>query len=150
MYIRDCSMVSVYPLLLFGGCDLSIDLDKGRFIISLDEGWIRFSVTSVQVSWFLVFFHRLSQWSSGPSFMALLTVSEKSCDYFQWKFLAINSFCCPDNQINAFSHWHLENCDPHRLRETLACIHVSPHNGTPRVTCWQGSRQKHTKIGMRV
>ncbi|XP_071787163.1 putative ATP-dependent RNA helicase DHX57 [Asterias amurensis] len=50
VYIRDCSMVSIYPLLLFGGCDLSIDLDKGRFIISLDEGWIRFSVASVQVA----------------------------------------------------------------------------------------------------
>ena len=38
----------------------------------------------------------------------------------------------------------------HGLRETIACIHVSPHNGAPRVTCWLGSRPKHTKIGIRV
>ncbi|XP_022087605.1 putative ATP-dependent RNA helicase DHX57 [Acanthaster planci] len=50
VYIRDCSMVSVYPLLLFGGCDLSINLDRGKFIISLDEGWIRFSVATVEVA----------------------------------------------------------------------------------------------------
>ena len=39
---------------------------------------------------------------------------------------------------------------PHGLWETLACIHVSQPNGTSWVTCWQGSRLKHTKIGMRV
>ncbi|XP_038072636.1 putative ATP-dependent RNA helicase DHX57 [Patiria miniata] len=50
VYIRDCSMVSVYPLLLFGGCDLSINMDRGRFIISLDEGWIRFNVATVEVA----------------------------------------------------------------------------------------------------
>ena len=39
---------------------------------------------------------------------------------------------------------------PHGLRETLACMPVNPPNGTPRVMCWQGSRPKHTKIGMHV
>ena len=38
----------------------------------------------------------------------------------------------------------------HGLRETITCIHVSQRNGTPWVTCWQGSRPKHTQIGMRV
>ena len=38
----------------------------------------------------------------------------------------------------------------HGLRETIVCIHVSPHNGTPRVMCWHGSRPKHTQIGMCV
>eukprot|EP00057_Strongylocentrotus_purpuratus_P028270 XP_011682744.1 PREDICTED: putative ATP-dependent RNA helicase DHX57 [Strongylocentrotus purpuratus] len=49
VYIRDCSMVSVYPLLLFGGCELKIDLKAGEFIISLDNGWIQFRVKSIEV-----------------------------------------------------------------------------------------------------
>nr|XP_054758550.1 putative ATP-dependent RNA helicase DHX57 [Lytechinus pictus] len=49
VYIRDCSMVSVYPLLLFGGCELNIDLKGGEFIISLDNGWIQFRVKSIEV-----------------------------------------------------------------------------------------------------
>ncbi|XP_072164238.1 LOW QUALITY PROTEIN: putative ATP-dependent RNA helicase DHX57 [Diadema setosum] len=49
VYIRDCSMVSVYPLLLFGGCELNIDLKAGEFIISLDSGWIQFKVKSIEV-----------------------------------------------------------------------------------------------------
>ncbi|XP_072032670.1 putative ATP-dependent RNA helicase DHX57 [Amphiura filiformis] len=50
VYIRDCSMVSVYPLLLFGGCSLHVDMERGKFIISLDDGWIRFKVNSVEVA----------------------------------------------------------------------------------------------------
>ena len=42
-------MVSVYPLLLFGGCSLRVDLDRGQFIISVDDGWIRFKVSTAQV-----------------------------------------------------------------------------------------------------
>ena len=38
----------------------------------------------------------------------------------------------------------------HGFWETIACIHVSPHNDTSRVTCWQGQGAKHTKIRMRV
>ncbi|XP_033106409.1 putative ATP-dependent RNA helicase DHX57 isoform X2 [Anneissia japonica] len=44
VYIRDCSMVSVYPLLLFGGYSLNLDLVQGTFIMSLDDGWIKFQV----------------------------------------------------------------------------------------------------------
>ena len=42
-------MVSVYPLLLFGGGSVSIDLDRGNFVMSVDEGWIRFMAASHQV-----------------------------------------------------------------------------------------------------
>ena len=43
-------MVSVYPLLLFGGGNLTIDLFKSNFVLSLDDGWIRFMVTTKEVS----------------------------------------------------------------------------------------------------
>ena len=42
---------------------------------------------------------------------------------------------------------------PLGLRETLACIHVIPHNVTPCVLCWRGSRpntQTNRKKWMRV
>ncbi len=42
-------MVSVYPLLLFGGGSISIDLDKGNFVMSVDDGWIRFMASSNEV-----------------------------------------------------------------------------------------------------
>ncbi|WAR00710.1 DHX57-like protein [Mya arenaria] len=50
IYIRDCTMVSVYPLLLFGGGDISVDLSRGNFILSVDEGWIRFMAQSHQIA----------------------------------------------------------------------------------------------------
>ena len=36
------------------------------------------------------------------------------------------------------------------LWETMACIHVNRHDGSPCVACLQVFRHKHTKIGMRV
>ncbi|XP_022604934.1 putative ATP-dependent RNA helicase DHX57 [Seriola dumerili] len=50
VFIRDCSMVSVYPLVLFGGGQVNVELHKGEFVISLDDGWIRFAATSHQVA----------------------------------------------------------------------------------------------------
>ncbi|KAM4523457.1 putative ATP-dependent RNA helicase DHX57 [Fundulus diaphanus] len=50
VFIRDCSMVSVYPLVLFGGGQVNVDLHKGEFVISLDDGWIRFAAASHQVA----------------------------------------------------------------------------------------------------
>ena len=52
VYIRDSTMVSVYSLLLFGGGAISIDLDRGNFLLSVDDGWIRFMVQSHDVSKF--------------------------------------------------------------------------------------------------
>ncbi|XP_034148721.1 LOW QUALITY PROTEIN: putative ATP-dependent RNA helicase DHX57 [Esox lucius] len=46
VFIRDCSMVSVYPLVLFGGGQVSVELQRGEFVISLDDGWIRFAAAS--------------------------------------------------------------------------------------------------------
>ena len=42
-------MVSVYSLLLFCGDCLSVNLEKGLFVISIDDGWIRFSASSRKV-----------------------------------------------------------------------------------------------------
>ena len=42
-------MVSVYPLLLFGGGHIAVDLSRGNFILSVDDGWIRFMADSHQV-----------------------------------------------------------------------------------------------------
>ncbi|KAK2858882.1 hypothetical protein Q5P01_003502 [Channa striata] len=50
VFIRDCSMVSVYPLVLFGGGQVNVELHKGEFVVSLDDGWIRFAATSHQVA----------------------------------------------------------------------------------------------------
>ncbi|OCT79840.1 putative ATP-dependent RNA helicase DHX57 [Xenopus laevis] len=50
VFVRDCSMVSVYPLVLFGGGQVNVDLRRGEFIISLDDGWIRFAAASHQVA----------------------------------------------------------------------------------------------------
>jgi ATP-dependent RNA helicase DHX57 len=50
-------MVTVYPLLLFGGCAISIDLDQGDFIVSVDDGWIRFKAANHEVSFRFLKFH---------------------------------------------------------------------------------------------
>lgn len=49
VFIRDCSMVCVYPMVLFGGGQVNVDLQHGEFIISLDDGWIRFTAASHEV-----------------------------------------------------------------------------------------------------
>lgn len=48
-------MVSVYPLLLFGGGQIGVDLSRGNFILSVDDGWIKFMAQSHQVSGFYFF-----------------------------------------------------------------------------------------------
>ncbi|KAM4771333.1 putative ATP-dependent RNA helicase DHX57 [Rhinophrynus dorsalis] len=50
VFVRDCSMVSVYPLVLFGGGQVKVELRRGEFLISLDDGWIRFAAASHQVA----------------------------------------------------------------------------------------------------
>uniref|UniRef100_A0A8C5PP75 Putative ATP-dependent RNA helicase DHX57 n=1 Tax=Leptobrachium leishanense TaxID=445787 RepID=A0A8C5PP75_9ANUR len=50
VFVRDCSMVSVYPLVLFGGGQVNVELRNGAFMISLDDGWIRFAAASYQVA----------------------------------------------------------------------------------------------------
>lgn len=49
VFIRDCSMVCVYPMVLFGGGHVSVELQRGQFIISLDDGWVKFAAASREV-----------------------------------------------------------------------------------------------------
>ena len=62
VFIRDCSMVSVYPLVLFGGGQVNVQLQKGEFIVSLDDGWIRFAAASHQVRAKWICLMRLEPW----------------------------------------------------------------------------------------
>jgi ATP-dependent RNA helicase DHX57 len=68
VFIRDCSMVSVYPLVLFGGGQITVELHKGEFLISLDDGWIRFVAASHQVGgvtcWVLIGFESCDVWGT--------------------------------------------------------------------------------------
>ncbi|RVE56430.1 hypothetical protein OJAV_G00221220 [Oryzias javanicus] len=50
VFIRDCSMASVYPLVLLGGGQIDVELRRGQFVISLDDGWIQFAAASHQVA----------------------------------------------------------------------------------------------------
>ncbi|KAI4874272.1 hypothetical protein NFI96_028451, partial [Prochilodus magdalenae] len=50
VFIRDCTMVCVYPMVLFGGGQVNVELQRGEFIISLDDGWVRFAAASHQVA----------------------------------------------------------------------------------------------------
>ncbi|XP_031550267.1 putative ATP-dependent RNA helicase DHX57 isoform X2 [Actinia tenebrosa] len=50
VFIRDTSMVSVYALLLFCGDSLSLDLEKGALVISIDDGWVRFTASSQKIA----------------------------------------------------------------------------------------------------
>ncbi|XP_055843477.1 putative ATP-dependent RNA helicase DHX57 [Episyrphus balteatus] len=40
IFIRECSMVPMFPLVLFSGSDLRIELHSGEFLVLLEEGWI--------------------------------------------------------------------------------------------------------------
>ncbi|KAM3853474.1 putative ATP-dependent RNA helicase DHX57 isoform 1-T2 [Vipera latastei] len=50
IFVRDCSMVSVYPLILFGGSHVNMQLQNGEYIVSLDDGWINFVAASRKVA----------------------------------------------------------------------------------------------------
>ncbi|XP_053608601.1 putative ATP-dependent RNA helicase DHX57 isoform X2 [Plodia interpunctella] len=49
VFIRECSMVPQLPLVLFSGCNLSVELHNGTFIVSLEDGWIMFQVERHEV-----------------------------------------------------------------------------------------------------
>ncbi|XP_037072381.1 putative ATP-dependent RNA helicase DHX57 [Pollicipes pollicipes] len=41
VFIRECCMVPVYPLLLFAGNGIEVERHGSEYIVSLDEGWIK-------------------------------------------------------------------------------------------------------------
>ena len=50
IFIRDCTMVPLLPLVLFSGSDVTIELHGGDFIISLENGWIMLQASSHAVA----------------------------------------------------------------------------------------------------
>lgn len=50
IFIRDCTMVPLLPLVLFSGSDMKIELHGGDFIILLEEGWIMIKAASHEVA----------------------------------------------------------------------------------------------------
>ena len=40
VFIRDCTMVQMIPLILFSGSDIRIELHNGEFIFLLEDGWL--------------------------------------------------------------------------------------------------------------
>ncbi len=42
VFVRELSMVPVYPMILFGGSGVTVELQRGQFVLSLEDGWIKF------------------------------------------------------------------------------------------------------------
>ncbi|KAM3962013.1 LOW QUALITY PROTEIN: putative ATP-dependent RNA helicase DHX57 [Aphomia sociella] len=50
VFVRESSMIPQLPLILFSGCNLSVELHNGTFIVSLEDGWIVFQVERHEVA----------------------------------------------------------------------------------------------------
>uniref|UniRef100_A0A1B0DGR7 RNA helicase n=1 Tax=Phlebotomus papatasi TaxID=29031 RepID=A0A1B0DGR7_PHLPP len=50
IFIRECTMVPLLPLVLFSGSDIKIELHGGDFIILLEDGWIMLQAASHSVA----------------------------------------------------------------------------------------------------
>lgn len=50
IFIRDCTMIPLLPLVLFAGSDLRIELHGGDFIIMLEKGWIMMQASTHSVA----------------------------------------------------------------------------------------------------
>ena len=42
IFVRECSLVPVYSMVLFGGYGVDVELHRGQFVISMEDGWIKF------------------------------------------------------------------------------------------------------------
>ncbi|KAJ1528629.1 hypothetical protein ONE63_007024 [Megalurothrips usitatus] len=50
VFVRDCSMVAILPLVLFTGKEMTVELHRGTTVLSLEDGWIIFSVETHQIA----------------------------------------------------------------------------------------------------
>jgi len=50
VFVREVSMVPMYPMVLFGGTGVDIVMHRGQFVISLEEGWIKFICDTHQIA----------------------------------------------------------------------------------------------------
>ena len=47
VFVRELCMVPVYPMVLFGGADgVNVELQRGQFVLNLEDGWIKFVTSS--------------------------------------------------------------------------------------------------------
>jgi len=42
VFVREVSMVPMYPMVLFGGTGVEVIMQRGQFVLSLENGWIKF------------------------------------------------------------------------------------------------------------
>ena len=42
VFVRELSMVPMYPMILFGGTGVEVLMQRGQFVVSLEKGWIKF------------------------------------------------------------------------------------------------------------
>lgn len=49
IFIRECTMVPLLPLVLFSGSNINIELHGGEFIMLLRDGWIMLQASTHQV-----------------------------------------------------------------------------------------------------
>jgi ATP-dependent RNA helicase DHX57 len=51
VFVRELSMVPIYPMVLFGGGDgVKVQLQRGKFVLSMEDGWIKFVTESHKVA----------------------------------------------------------------------------------------------------
>ena len=42
VFVRECSLVPIYSMVLFGGFGVDVELQRGQFVLSMEDGWIKF------------------------------------------------------------------------------------------------------------
>ena len=42
IFVRECSLVPIYSMVLFGGFGIDVELQRGQFVLSMEDGWIKF------------------------------------------------------------------------------------------------------------
>ncbi|XP_070503518.1 putative ATP-dependent RNA helicase DHX57 [Chironomus tepperi] len=50
IFIRDCTMVQIIPLILFSGSDIRIELHNGEFLFLLEDGWLIVQADSLKTA----------------------------------------------------------------------------------------------------
>lgn len=50
VFVRECSMVPLYSMVLFGGLGVQVELQRGQFVLSMEDGWIKFVTHSHTVA----------------------------------------------------------------------------------------------------
>lgn len=50
MFIRELSMVPLYPMILFGGTGVEVELSRGQFVLTMEDGWIKFVASGQRVA----------------------------------------------------------------------------------------------------